>query len=324
MTIHERDLFFETLELLRRVAGQMPELRDEGQNDVDDWIFSRLPFTVGDVDEIYFDRDVTVFAREAIEGPAPVCPTYDELEPFIGVVLTCVERQDKTLMVVADAPGKPVLLTNGIVPHWGPTLDSASVWASSPGTVSNPPLSASGPRTTACCTRSRRPDGRSYNVLNRFMYKTGVFLARMQPLHIAHLYLVEQALAECEEVWVVLGSANRKDMLRNPFTIEFRREMLTQALSEKGYSIEDLNRIHVFELPDWSLENDPNDTVTWGRYFYYNVVSRVQHKNFTMYYSDDSSIIRGWFDSEVGEHITLRLFDRTAVYLAAHPHRFWV
>lgn len=147
-----------------------------------------------------------------------------------------------------------------------------------------------------------------------FEYKTGVFLARMQPLHIAHLFLIEQAMRECKDVWVVLGSSNKKDMIRNPFTLEFRRDMLIQALSESGYSNDDINRIHLFELPDWSLENDTNETITWGRYFYYNVVSRTERKDFTIYYSDNSEIIKSWFNSEVKDHVTLRLFDRKSTY----------
>lgn len=150
--------------------------------------------------------------------------------------------------------------------------------------------------------------------MEKYKYKTGVFLARMQPLHIAHMFLIEQAMRECEEVWVVLGSSNKRDMLRNPFTLEFRKDMLTQALSESGYSNEDISRVNIFELPDWSLENDKNETITWGRYFYYNVVSRIQRKDFTIYYSDSSEIIKSWFNSEIGEHITLRLFDRASTY----------
>lgn len=146
------------------------------------------------------------------------------------------------------------------------------------------------------------------------LYKTGVFLARMQPLHVAHMYLIEKALEECEEVWVVLGSSNKVNMLRNPFTLAFREEVLKEALGEAGYAPEDLERIHMFELPDWSFENDANDVVTWGRYFYYNVVSRVQKKNFAMYFSDDPSIIQSWFESEVKSHITLRLFERATMY----------
>lgn len=147
-----------------------------------------------------------------------------------------------------------------------------------------------------------------------YKHKNGVFLARMQPLHVAHMFLVEKAMDECETVHICLGSSNKKDMIRNPFTVGYRRLLLEQALLDKGYSQDDLDRVHVFELPDWSFENDSNDTVTWGRYFYYNVVSRIEAKRFAIYYSDDSEIINGWFNSEVRDNIHLRLFDRSKQY----------
>ena len=35
----------------------------------------------------------------------------------------------------------------------------------------------------------------------KYKHKIGVFLARMQPLHIAHLDIIEKALNECERVY---------------------------------------------------------------------------------------------------------------------------
>lgn len=145
-------------------------------------------------------------------------------------------------------------------------------------------------------------------------YATGVFLARMQPLHAAHMYLIKQALAECEHVHIVLGSSNKNGMLRNPFTLEFRETVLKEALEEDGCGKDDLDRITMSELPDWSYENDRNETHEWGRYFYYNVVSRIQHKRFAMYFSDDPAIIRSWFPEDIADRIALRLFDRSNTY----------
>lgn len=146
-----------------------------------------------------------------------------------------------------------------------------------------------------------------------YQHDVGVFLARMQPLHIAHMFLIQTALEECREVYVVLGSANKHDMLRNPFTLEFRRKMLEEALAEAGYTGL-AERLHIFELPDWSLENDSAEPEIWGRYLYYNIVSRTEHKRFASYYSDNSAIIKSWFNSEVRPYVTLRLFNRAATY----------
>ena len=55
--------------------------------------------------------------------------------------------------------------------------------------------------------------------------KVGVFLARMQPLHNAHLWLIDKALEENDKVLVVLGSENKVDMLRNPYNINLRKKV---------------------------------------------------------------------------------------------------
>ena len=103
--------------------------------------------------------------------------------------------------------------------------------------------------------------------------KYGIFLARMQPVHNAHLFMVNKALEECDKVLIVLGSENKVDMLRNPYGIELREQMLRECFNE--YQNE---KITIVTLPDWSMESDIDNAKIWGRYFYYNVVSRIGQK----------------------------------------------
>ena len=35
--------------------------------------------------------------------------------------------------------------------------------------------------------------------------KIGVFIARFQPLHKAHMYVIEKALKDCDKVVIMLG-----------------------------------------------------------------------------------------------------------------------
>ena len=100
---------------------------------------------------------------------------------------------------------------------------------------------------------------------NRF----GVFIARMQPIHNAHLWIVEQMLKECDNVVIMLGSENKRDMLRNPFDISLRIHLLEESLQNK----KDMERIQVYTLPDWSTEDDYENNWEWGRFLYYNIVS---------------------------------------------------
>ena len=63
--------------------------------------------------------------------------------------------------------------------------------------------------------------------------KVGIFLARMQPLHNAHLWLIDKALEENDKVLIVLGSENKVDMLRNPYNINLRKKMLRECYDTK-------------------------------------------------------------------------------------------
>lgn len=145
-------------------------------------------------------------------------------------------------------------------------------------------------------------------------FKNGVFLARMQPLHKAHLYIIKMALDECEKVDIVLGSANKHSMIRNPFSLEKRKTWLIQALKDE-YDFDDIERINVHEIADWSYENDPNETEEWGKYFYYNTVNFIHAKTFSIYYSDDAEIIKKWFiDKTINPRVTLRLLNRKSLF----------
>lgn len=144
--------------------------------------------------------------------------------------------------------------------------------------------------------------------------KIGVFLSRMQPLHIGHLGIIEKALAENEKVIIIIGSKNKKETLRNPLDVILRRKILEEALEEKFK--EEINRIIVTELPDWSMETDFCSNLEWGRYLYYNVVAISEQKTFSMYFSDKKEIIEAWFDEELRKRINLRLFERQAMFEA--------
>lgn len=145
---------------------------------------------------------------------------------------------------------------------------------------------------------------------NMKVVKYGVFLARMQPVHNAHLFLVNKALEENDKVLVVLGSENKVDMVRNPYDISLREKMLRECFDES-----DNEKISIATLPDWSMESDIESDQIWGRYFYYNVVSRISQKRFSLYYSDNPAILDNWFrNTEVYQYITYRNFERAEMY----------
>ena len=86
--------------------------------------------------------------------------------------------------------------------------------------------------------------------------------------------------------------------------------MLRECYSTK------LNRkLRVVTIPDWSMESDTDSDKIWGRYLYYNVVSRIGQKRFSIYYSDEVKFLDNWFkDTEVYEYITYRTFERATMF----------
>ena len=139
--------------------------------------------------------------------------------------------------------------------------------------------------------------------------KIGVFLARFQPLHNAHLQVIETALKECDEVAIMIGSSNKSKMPRNPFDLYLRESMLKDALRNS----KNLDKISIYELPDWSQEDSIEDNYTWGDYLYYNIVSRIGQKSFTMYYSDNPEQIQSWFNGNIKNNVNFRFLKRKEV-----------
>ena len=68
MTQREKDLFYEVLELLRKEVRTSSDFRNRDWKDADDYIFSALHLTQGDIAEIYSGRRGLVYDKSAIEG----------------------------------------------------------------------------------------------------------------------------------------------------------------------------------------------------------------------------------------------------------------
>lgn len=93
MTNREKQMFFETLELLRETVRNSRDFEEADWKDVDDYIFSRLCLTVGDLYEIYHDRSTLIYMASAIEGFHPAAPTFSELASWSGMPLVCCETE---------------------------------------------------------------------------------------------------------------------------------------------------------------------------------------------------------------------------------------
>ncbi len=81
--------------------------------------------------------------------------------------------------------------------------------------------------------------------------RRGLMLGRFQPFHNGHLALAKQILRECDELVIVIGSAQFNYIDRDPFTAGERISMIHGALSEGGV---DLSRCYIVPIA-----NDDNN-----------------------------------------------------------------
>ena len=78
----------------------------------------------------------------------------------------------------------------------------------------------------------------------------GVVIGRFQPFHNGHLLLIRQILRECNEVLIVVGSAQRNYTIANPFTAGERILMIRKSLIEGGVDVSKIIIIPLIDIED--------------------------------------------------------------------------
>ncbi|HJU14366.1 MAG TPA: nicotinamide-nucleotide adenylyltransferase [Candidatus Nitrosotalea sp.] len=73
----------------------------------------------------------------------------------------------------------------------------------------------------------------------------GLLIGRFQPFHIGHLAAVKFALEKVEKLWIGIGSSNRSNEKRNPFTADERKEMILASLDP-----DIKRRVEIYYVPD--------------------------------------------------------------------------
>ncbi len=63
--------------------------------------------------------------------------------------------------------------------------------------------------------------------------RSGLVVGRFQPLHLGHVFLIETAFRENDEVVICIGSAQKAD----PLSMEERRERIVEKLNSLGYDM---------------------------------------------------------------------------------------
>ncbi|TBR22426.1 MAG: nicotinamide-nucleotide adenylyltransferase [Candidatus Nitrosotenuis sp.] len=73
----------------------------------------------------------------------------------------------------------------------------------------------------------------------------GLLIGRFQPFHLGHLDAVKFALSSVDELLIGIGSSNKFNEKRNPFTADERKQMIESSLDETT-----LGKIKIYYIPD--------------------------------------------------------------------------
>ena len=85
----------------------------------------------------------------------------------------------------------------------------------------------------------------------------GLLIGRFQPFHLGHLDAVLFGLARIDKLMIGIGSSNKYNEKKNPFSAAERKEMILSSIEPSIVS-----RIKIFDIPDvdnhekWTFEID--------------------------------------------------------------------
>lgn len=119
------------------------------------------------------------------------------------------------------------------------------------------------------------------------MYKSGMVCGRFQTIHKGHETVLENAIALCETVVVLVGSVQESGTERNPFDFELREKMLRTLYPEAN--------LVIVPLKDMAERTD--ETPNWGSYLMKHVVDVLGEKP-TIMFSGNDNVRKRWFNRE--------------------------
>lgn len=105
--------------------------------------------------------------------------------------------------------------------------------------------------------------------------KTGIILARLQPIHNGHLELIKKAQRENDQVYIFIGSADKFNK-RNPIPISTRLELTKTSIAQEfsGINYDNMKDIddaldagHIYVVPLDDLDDENNNSHEWGFIF---------------------------------------------------------
>lgn len=130
---------------------------------------------------------------------------------------------------------------------------------------------------------------------------------------IGHKLIIDKAMSLSERVLILVGSAGESHTLRNPFTSDFRIELLKKVYSNSKIKIEKLN----------DMTNEYDISYEWGEYVINNV-KKYEGRFADIIVTGNDDLRKGWFSEEQMKNTKEILVDRKILDISATELRGYV
>lgn len=146
-------------------------------------------------------------------------------------------------------------------------------------------------------------------------FKLGMIIGRFNHLHQGHTSMIDQALKQCEQVLVMIGSAQESGTIRNPFSVQTRTNLIRDVYPIIGNH----TNVGIAWIDDMTNEDD--HCVEWGDYVLdhvekYREAFKIPHKLDAMFYGNDEER-SGWYKPEAIKDVSQVVLDRKILPISA-------
>jgi bifunctional NMN adenylyltransferase/nudix hydrolase len=91
--------------------------------------------------------------------------------------------------------------------------------------------------------------------------KTGIFIGRFQPIHHGHIHALGVAASQVQKLYILVGSANTCRSIKNPWSFEERKQMLTLKLHTERITNYEIIPLNDYRYSDTQWMSDVRATI---------------------------------------------------------------
>lgn len=146
------------------------------------------------------------------------------------------------------------------------------------------------------------------------VFKTGIIVGRFQHIHTGHEKIITIGQNLCDKLLVFIGSYGADISKRNPFSYEYRKELIYKIYKKEV----DEGSIIIRPLKD--LEDPSELSPVWGNYVIDSATKVLGEKPECIIYGKDKDIFK-CFPKETVKNITEVLVDRKLFNISATKMR---